>query len=104
MRSRRVGTFTLGVALIAVGGLYLVRLFAPKAVNLLFAVRFWPLALISLGVEVLLSCAINKEEKLRYDGWAIFLIICLMGFAWTMAAGTLAMDYAAMRGEIPWME
>ncbi len=96
MKNRRVGTFTLGAMLIAVGAVYLVHLFAPGAVDLLFVMRFWPVVLILLGTEVLISYFINKDDKMRYDGWAIFLIICLIGFAWCMAAGELFLEHSGV--------
>lgn len=92
MKNRRVGTLTLGITLIAVGGLYLADLFLP-AVEPMYFMRFWPVILILLGCEILVSWSLNKEDKLRYDGGAIFLTICLIGFAWCMAAAQMFLDH-----------
>ncbi len=46
----------------------MVHMFVP-ALKYEFIIKFWPVILIALGVEMLLSCR-NKEEgiKLKYDG------------------------------------
>lgn len=79
-KGRRVGTFTLGLVLIVFGGLLFLHTFIPT-LSLTFIFSLWPLVLIILGLEVLISYIINKEDKLRYDGGAIALIIILSLFA-----------------------
>ena len=75
MKTRRVGSLTCGALLIIFGVLFMVHMFVP-ALKYEFIIKFWPVILIALGVEMLLSCR-NKEEgiKLKYDGAAIFLTI-----------------------------
>jgi len=46
--------------------------------------RLWPLVFISLGIEVLVSSR-RPEEKVIYDGAAIFLLVLLVVFAMGMA-------------------
>ena len=79
MKTRRVGSLTCGALLIIFGVLFMVHMFVP-ALKYEFIIKFWPVILIALGVEMLLSCR-NKEEgiKLKYDGATIFLTI-LLGF------------------------
>ena len=81
MKTRRVGSLTCGALLIIFGVLFMVHMFVP-ALKYEFIIKFWPVILIALGVEMLLSCR-NKEEgiKLKYDGAAIFLTILLGFFA-----------------------
>lgn len=62
---RRVGTFTFGLVLIAAGVLMLASLFVPAA-DLLNVVRFAPLVLVFLGIEVLVYAA-RPNVVLRYD-------------------------------------
>jgi len=45
----------------------------------------WPVILILLGIEVIAAYVVNKEEKIKYDRGAIFLIIILTFFAMGMA-------------------
>ena len=52
MRTRWIGSITLGITLIATGLVYLIEVFYP-AFNVMGVLRFWPVILISLGIEVL---------------------------------------------------
>lgn len=80
---RRVGTFTVGVTLVAAGVLMLLALCFPE-LDLRWALRLTPLPLIGLGVETLLYA--RGGEKLRYD-WVGMLLSCLLvGAALTMCA------------------
>lgn len=83
MKTRRVGTITLGSVLILFGGLYLSHLFIP-AMSYIWIVKLWPLILISIGIEVLYSYFTNKEEQLRYDTAAIWILILLSAYALAM--------------------
>lgn len=75
MKQRRVGTLTLGLSLIFLGIIIILSLFTKiGALNL---IRFSPIILIALGVEVLYYAIRYKEEKLLYDGLSIFLIIAI---------------------------
>lgn len=73
---RRVGTFTLGLTLLAGGGVLLAATFFPE-LDLAWALRLGPLILICLGVETLLST--RKNGRIKYD-WAgiilSFLLAC----------------------------
>ena len=83
LRGRRVGTLTAGLVLILFGVLFLLRLVSPN-INYLFIVSFWPVILIILGVEVIAGYIVNREEKIKYDTGAIWLIIVLSFFAMGM--------------------
>lgn len=75
---RRIGTFTMGVTLVLVGILLLVFLFHPFDPTPLL--RFSPLLLVLLGVEILFQYFHNRGQNLRYDFWGTlfccFIIFC----------------------------
>ena len=74
---RRVGTFTMGVALIAAGVTALVFLFRPSW-DIIPILKLAPVLLILLGVEILASHLLFREDKLKYDflsGFFCFLLI-----------------------------
>lgn len=54
MRVRRTGSVTLGITLIAIGLVYLVKVFYP-AFMVLEVMRFWPVIFIILGIEILVT-------------------------------------------------
>lgn len=75
---RRIGTFTMGITLVLVGILLLVFLFRPFDPTPLL--RFSPLLLVLLGVEILFQYFHNHGQNLRYDFWGTlfccFIIFC----------------------------
>ena len=83
--ARRVGTFTFGLVLVAPGLGMLAALFLPQ-LDLTLLLRLSPLALISLGIEVLLAA--RDGERLRYDwvGMLLCTLIVLAAIAWFSAA------------------
>jgi hypothetical protein len=89
--NRRVGTLTMGLMLILMGSAFLAHLFLPE-LDYRRLVDFWPVVLILLGIETLASYTINKEEKLRYDGWAIVIMIVLIGFSVCMGGVQFLME------------
>jgi len=83
IKGRRVGTFTTGIVLVIFGIMFLLRLINPN-INYLLIASMWPLVLIILGIEIIISYLINKEEIMRYDFGAIILIIIISFFAMSM--------------------
>lgn len=83
--ARRVGTFTFGLILVATGLGMLAALFWPQ-LDLTLLLRLSPLALISLGIEVLLAA--RDGGKLRYDwvGMLLCSLIVLAAIAWFSVA------------------
>ncbi len=63
--------------------MFLLRLINPGIDYLLIA-SLWPLVLVILGIEIILSYLINKEEIMKYDFGAIILIILVSFFAMGM--------------------
>ena len=103
IRVHRVGSVTFGIVLVVMGILFLLHVFFPRMdYEVIF--HFWPLILISLGVEVLLgsrekSFEVRDEEgklleqsKVVYDVAAIILIMVLTLFAVVMGM----IDWAAV--------
>lgn len=76
VKVRRVGTFSLGLMLVAIGAIQLAQIFMPN-VNVLGVVKFAPVVLIVLGIEVLIYAA-RPDVKIKYDGISIFLCIIIM--------------------------
>lgn len=72
--ARRVGTFTFGVTLVACGLWMLLSLLLPE-LDLLWALKLSPLALILLGTEVLLAA--RNNSSIRYD-WVGMLLCCVI--------------------------
>ena len=83
--ARRVGTFPFGLILVATGLGMLAALFLPQ-LDLRLLLRLSPLALISLGIEVLLAA--RDGGKLRYDwvGMLLCSLIVLAAIAWFSVA------------------
>lgn len=92
----RVGTVTAGVTLVLTGVLFLGRLFFPFF-DPYEVIRFWPVLLILLGIEVLLANSrktyqvvneegkVEEQEKMVYDFPAILLMITVACFSMCMA-------------------
>lgn len=92
LKGRRVGTFTAGISLIIFGLLFLGRLVLPD-LEYEFIMTLWPLVLVFLGIEIIMSYILNKEEKVRYDGGAIALVFLLVLFAMFMGGMELVLSY-----------
>jgi len=85
---KRVGTLTLGLCLVYIGVVLILSLFINLNVVILL-LRLFPAVLIFLGLEVLFFSLTNKsEEKLKYDGVSVFLILLFtFGAVCVAAAG-----------------
>lgn len=77
-RVRRVGMFTMGIALIFAGIIALLYMFFPD-LNLISAIKYSPVLLILLGVEILVSGVIFRGDTIKYDFLSMivcFFLIC----------------------------
>ncbi len=72
---RRVGTLTMGLALIGVGILTIYSLIRPGIENLEI-LKYTPVLLIALGVEIIVYSLLGRNLKLRYD--FLSMLVCLM--------------------------
>ena len=91
----RVGTITAGTALVFTGAAFLLRIFLP-ALDIFELIRFWPVLLILLGIEVLSAGSrktyqvmdeegrIEEQQKMVYDFPAILLMITVACFSMCM--------------------
>lgn len=92
VRTHRVGTITTGFAFIAFGVMFILHLFLSViSYDLIF--KLWPLILIGLGVEVLVSSF--KPDNVVYDKAAILLMFVLAFFAMCMAGADLVFQCLA---------
>ena len=94
MKSRKIGVLTLGVSLVALGLLYLLKVFFP-AWNYLTILKFWPIVLILLGVEVLLSAFLPRKEgepPAKLDALSIVLLFVTLFLACGLAAAEFALE------------
>ena len=102
MRTRRVGSITCGIIMIFFGVLFLVHMFYPS-LSLETIMKLWPLILIMLGGEMILSNVKRgkeEEEVLKYDKGAIFLVFLLTCFSVVMGITEYCMEYALRYGHI----
>lgn len=70
---RRVGTVTMGLVLVVSGVCMLISMFFPE-LDLRWALRAAPLALVSLGVETLLAA--SRRCRIKYD-W-VGMLLCVL--------------------------
>lgn len=83
VKPRRVGTFTLGVVLVAAGAVMLVSMISPR-LDLRWVLKGSPLILICLGIETLLAA--KGGGKVKYDWAGMLLCFILTGAALCMCA------------------
>lgn len=87
MRTWRVGTLSMGVALLSMGlGLLYAQINEKLVLD--WAARWWPLIFILLGAEVLWQSwqAKKNDAKIAYDILGVFIIGILLCFGLTMEA------------------
>ena len=82
IRVHRVGSLTAGLSLVAFGVMLLLQS-TFQLVTYEFILSLWPMVLICLGIELLLSNVMTR--KIVYDKGAVFLMILMAFFAVGMA-------------------
>lgn len=88
-RTHRVGSVTAGLSMIVFGVLLLLHsMFDLIGYNIIFSL--WPIILIGLGIELLLSNFF--EKKIIYDKAAVFLLIVMSFFAIGMAVADVCLE------------
>lgn len=93
-RSHRVGSVTAGLSMIGIGVMFFLHLFFDL-VDYQMMFSLWPVMLILLGLELLLSNLSTK--KIVYDKAAIFLLILMTFFSMGMAVADLCFRWAELR-------
>jgi hypothetical protein len=80
-RKWRVGTFSMGISLIAVGLTLLISAW-QGIVMFDTLLKLWPVIFVLLGCEILLFVFLSRREKLvlHYDLFSIFFVSFLCGF------------------------
>ena len=94
MKSKKIGVFTLGTALIAFGVLFLLRVFIPWW-DYRMVLRFWPVVLILLGLEVLLSALLPRKEgaaPAKADALSIVLLFLTLFLACGLATAEVVLE------------
>lgn len=104
MRTWRVGTFSMGAALLLLGiYLLLSQLMGFNIEHIM--ISWWPIILVILGLEILLFLLFSRKEKpfLKYDFISIFFVGILgmsgIGFALLSTSGVLQSVSAYMNSE-----
>ena len=92
-RSHRVGSITAGVSMIGIGVMFLLHL-VFDIVDYRTMFSLWPVMLILLGLELLLSNFATK--KIVYDKTAIFLLIVMIFFTMGMAVADECFRWAEL--------
>ena len=91
IRTHRVGSITTGLSMIAFGVLFILHLFIGSLdYTLIF--RLWPIMMIGLGVEILISNF--KSDQIIYDKPAVALLFITTLFAMSMAGADMLMQMA----------
>lgn len=92
-RTHRVGTVSCGLVLILYGILFLVRLALP-ALDYRIIMELWPVVLVMLGVEILISSVGKNQDKQKfvYDFPAVLIIIVMLFFTMIMAVADFCME------------
>lgn len=98
MKTRRVGTFTAGIALILFGVMLAISAFV-QSMDFSIIFKLWPFVILSFGVEVLVFAFLNKEDKFRYDGASIFLLV----FVVLSSMGMAVVERVLQLAEQYWM-
>lgn len=93
-RSHRVGSVTAGISMIGIGVMFFLHLFFDL-VDYQMMFSLWPVMLILLGLELLLSNLSTK--KIVYDKAAIFLLIVMTFFSMGMAVADLCFRWAELQ-------
>lgn len=92
-RTHRVGSVTAGLCMIGFGILLLSHsLFDAVSYEMIFSL--WPLILVGLGIELLISNF--APQKVIYDKAAVFLMILMTFFSIGMAAADICLQVGEM--------
>lgn len=91
IRTHRVGSITAGLSMIVFGILFILRLFI-ESLDYTLIFRLWPLMIIGLGVELLISN--YKSDQVIYDKPAVVLLFITTMFAMSMAGADMLMQMA----------
>ena len=82
MKVKRVGTVTFGLSLISIGALFIVNIFV-SSFSVWEALKFWPVILVMLGIEILVSLALGnrKNTQFKFDWVSMLLTVFMVLFS-----------------------
>lgn len=86
-----VGRYSAGFTLIGAGAAYLASLF--NLITLHDIIKFWPVILMLIGVELLIGAFISKGEKINYDWLSLLLMFIMFFFSLGMAIAQFCVEY-----------
>lgn len=89
IRTHRVGSITAGLSMIVFGVLFILHFFIGS-LDYTMIFRLWPIMIIGLGVELLISN--YKSETIVYDKPAITLLFITTLFAMSMAGADMLLQ------------
>ncbi len=78
-----IGTFSAAASLIFMGIVMYISLSSP--VGVVHALKFAPIMLVFLGIEVLLAVIANRSARLKYNVKSLILTVLLVGVTCVMA-------------------
>jgi len=95
VRQWRVGTLSMGIILVALGSIMLYSQIAGVQ-SLGLILKWWPIILVLLGVEILVYIFLSKQEqpKVKFDIFSIFIISFIMLAGVGVYAITSVVQYA----------
>lgn len=89
-RIHRIGSVTAGASMIIFGALFLLHMLTDR-ISYRMIFRFWPVMVIGLGIELLLSVIFPKKHI--YDTGAVFLLVIMSLFSFAMAGAELFLTH-----------
>ena len=89
MRIHKTGSISAGASLILFGCAFFAHTFFG-VMNYTLILKFWPLILVSLGIEILLN---RNEENFVFDKGSVFLFLIVLLFAFAMAGADLFLSH-----------
>jgi hypothetical protein len=89
VRTHRVGAITAGLSMVVFGVLFILHLFIGS-LDYVLIFRLWPIMLIGLGVELLISN--YKSDQVIYDKPAVVLLFITTLFAMSMAGADMLLQ------------
>lgn len=78
-----IGTFSAAASLIFMGIVMCISLFSP--VGIMNALKFAPVMLVFLGIEILLAVIANRSARLKYNVKSLVLTVLLVGVTCVMS-------------------
>lgn len=91
MQTKRVGTVTSGFTLVAAGIVFLIYTLVPRTIILTQVLRFWPVVLISLGIELVVKSFKKDDNQYKYDFASVIMMLLCIAFAFACEISRQAM-------------